>query len=88
MKTVIQKYGYYKAKIKYHRTDDLRPKALPDGSDVHVNAVWIAEEGERFEGDMIFSVAEDYHNLPQRDLIIGEQITHEAFLVARSKKKK
>jgi len=72
-------YKYYTAKISYHRTDDLREDALPSGTKVHAQALWIADEGQKYEGDVIFSIAESYYNLPERDLIDFKESTHDEF---------
>ena len=75
---IIEILRYYTARIKYHRTDDLKPDTLPDGNDVHVQALWIDDEGE-----VIFSVAESYYNLPQKDLIDFKSSTREEYLKHR-----
>ena len=66
----IEQFDCFKARIKYHRTDDLKPDALPDRTEVHVQALWIGEEDEKFKGDWIFSCAEMNLWVPERDLKI------------------
>lgn len=80
---MAEQYKYYKGRIKYHRTDDLRPESLPNGSEVHLQAMWIAEDDERFAGDMIFQPAEEHHWLPERDLEILNEITFDEYVRRR-----
>ena len=68
----IELGNYYRAKIKYHRTNDLKPNSLPDNSIILIRADWIAEKGEKFEGEFIFTPAITGLWLPQRDLEILE----------------
>lgn len=79
----IEHFSYYEATINYHRTDDLLEDALPNHSHVHLQAVWVAEEGEKFEGDRMFSVAESFYTLPQRDLVDITESTREEYLKNR-----
>lgn len=74
-----EQFKYYRAKIKYHRTDDLRPDALPDGSEVYVCCLWIADENERYAGEYIFSVAGSEWKLPGRDLILEKEVRREEY---------
>ena len=76
---MVEQYKYYKGKIKYHRTDDLRPESLPNGSEVHLQAMWIADDDERYAGDVIFQPAEEHHWLPERDLEILFEITFDEY---------
>ena len=76
---MAEQHKYYKGKIKYHRTDDLRQGSLPYGSVVHLKALWIAADDERFAGDMIFQPAEEHHWLPERDLEILSEITYDEY---------
>lgn len=79
----IELLNYYKAQINYHRTDDLLEDALPNFSQVHLQAVWVAEDHERFANDMMFNVAESYYTLPQRDLVDITESTREEYLKNR-----
>lgn len=75
-----ESYKRYKARIQYHRTDDLRPETLarlPEGTLVDVLALWVADDGEKFAGDMIFSTDADPYWIPERDLILIEEITRQ-----------
>lgn len=73
--TEIQQFKKYQARIKYHRTDDLQPDALPDGLELIVRAMWIAEPDEKFAGDWIFEPVERGYWLPERDLEIMHEIS-------------
>jgi len=70
----IQQFACFKATVNYHRTDDLKDNVAPDKANVLVQALWIAEDDENFNGDWIFDVAEYKYNLPQRDLVLLEKI--------------
>lgn len=71
--TEIQQFKKYKARIKYHRTDDLQPDALPDGMELIVWAMWMADDGEKFAGEWIFEPEDRGLWLPECDLeIMGE----------------
>ena len=72
--TEIQQYKKYKARIKYHRTDDLQPDALPDGMELIVRAMWIQDNGEKFAGDWIFEPEDRGLWLPERDLEIMHEV--------------
>lgn len=61
-------YQKYRARIRYHRTDDLQPDALPDGTELIVWAMWIADDDENFAGEWIFEPVERGYWLPERDL--------------------
>lgn len=69
----IELNSYYKGVINYKRVDNLKPEALPNGSDVHVCAMYFAEDSEKYAGQMILQVAENGLTLPQEDLIITEK---------------
>lgn len=72
--TEIQQFKKYKARIKYHRTDDLQPDALPDGLELIVRAMWMAEPDEKFAGEWIFEPVERGYWLPERDLEIMHEV--------------
>ena len=77
-----KQFCYYKGKINYHRTDDLNPDALPNGSVVHLQYSWIGDDDSPFGGQKIYVVAENGHWLPECDLIITERVTYEDYLKA------
>jgi len=58
----------YKVRINYLRTDDLGPDAAPNGSVTIAQALWIAEDRERFAGDVIFQPANGVGWIPQREI--------------------
>lgn len=74
----IRRFKKYKAVLNYHRTDDLRPNTPEDKQSVIVEACWVAEDGENFEGDWIFKVLDENlewdkkypYWIPERDLNI------------------
>lgn len=70
----IQQYAKYRARIRYHRTDDLQPEALPDGTELTVRAMWIADDDEKFAGEWIFEPVDRGLLLPERDLEIIEEV--------------
>ena len=76
---MIEKYKYYKGIINYHKCDDLKSEALPNGSIVHLKYMWTASEDEQFSGDIIFQPAEGIYWIPQRDLQILHEITSEEY---------
>ena len=49
----IEQFGRYNAVVSYHRTDDLKPNTPENKQKVIVEACWIADDGENFEGDWI-----------------------------------
>jgi hypothetical protein len=74
----IEQFGRYNAVVEYHRTDDLKAKTPDNKQNVIVEACWVADNGEDFEGDWIFKVLDEnlqWHRkypywLPERDLNI------------------
>ena len=70
----IEQYKKYVARIRYHRTDDLQPDALPDGTELLVRALWVAEPEEKFAGEWIFEPADRGLWLPERDLEIIQEV--------------
>lgn len=76
----LKPYCYYKGKVNYHRTDDLKPDALPNGTEVHLQYLWVCDEDSMFDGDIAFEAAESVYWLTERDLIITEQITFDEFI--------
>jgi hypothetical protein len=81
----IEQYKCYNAKIEYKRTDDLRPEALPNGSNVIVKALWIADENENYAGQWIMMPANGHHWLPQCDLIIKEEVPYDVYRTEEKK---
>jgi hypothetical protein len=79
MSIKIKQYHHYRAIIKYHRTDDLKPDAIENGIEVFVQACWVAEDAERFPGDMIFLPNLGHYTLPERDLEIIEEVPFELY---------
>ncbi len=69
----IEQLKYYKAKVNYHRVDDLKPDSLPNGSEIIVQALWRAGEDEKYPGDWVFS--SDGYNYPARDLMIISNVS-------------
>ena len=76
---MINQFYYYKGIINYHRTDDLRPGSLPNGTEVLLQVLWMADEDERFAGQWIFQPSSGTGWLPQCDLIIESEITREEY---------
>ena len=76
-------WNYYKGKINYHRTDDLKSESLPNGTEVHLQASFICDEDQKFAGQIAFSLAESNKWLPECVLIITEQITFEEYFNAK-----
>lgn len=69
----IRQFKTYRARIRYHRTDDLKPDALPDGIAVTVRAMWQQGDDEKFPGQWIFEPLWGGYWLPECDLeIIGK----------------
>lgn len=66
----IEQYKKYSARIRYHRTDDMQPDALPNGTELIVRALWIADPDEKFAWDWIFEPIDRGYWLPERDLQI------------------
>ena len=74
----IQQFERYSAVVDYHRTDDLKASTPANKQNVIVEACWIADDGENFEGDWIFKVLDENlewdrkypYWLPERDLNI------------------
>lgn len=75
----IESFKYYKAKVNYHRTDDLAEYAPDNGTIVLVSANWIADEDETFSGDWMFRMSRYFGNIPQRDLQILQEVSYEDF---------
>lgn len=84
----IEQFDCFRAKVSYHRTDDLKSGAAPDGSIVSVIALWFADSGEKFTGDWIFSIAQGYLWVPERDLELIERIPREVFIKDRDENNK
>lgn len=78
MKAEVGKF--YKLLVKYHRTDDLREGAVPNGSTIFANAVWIADNDENFSGDVIFQPAECSFWIPERDVEVIEEIPFKQYI--------
>jgi len=70
---IIEQYQKYTARIRYHRTDDLQPDALPNGITVTVRAMWIQDDGKKFAGQWIFEPLPEGLWLPDCDLEIIEK---------------
>ncbi len=70
----IDQYSCYKAKVNYHRTDDLKEGSPLNGEEIIVQAVWIADKGEKFEGQWIFMPSVHGFWLPACDLIIMDKV--------------
>lgn len=68
----IIQFAKYRVRIQYHRTDDLQPGALPNGTELIARAMWRADDGEKFAGDWIFEPDGKGLWLPERDLEIIE----------------
>jgi hypothetical protein len=83
---MIEQFKFYKARIDYSTTHDLRENTLPNGSLTHLQSLWIADYDERFSGDMIFQPAESPFWIPERDLNILNEITKEEFYDIQSKR--
>lgn len=81
----IESFKYYKAKVNYHRTDDLAEYAPDNGTIVLVSSQWVADEDETFKGDWMFSMSRYFGNIPQRDLNILEEISIEEYEEDRKK---
>lgn len=79
----ITQYKTYKATIDYHRTDDLKPESLKNGSEILIEALWIADKEENYAGDWIFMPAIAPHWLPERDLKILQEIDREEYINKR-----
>lgn len=71
-------HGTYKARVKYHRTDDLRQdgKIPDDGAEIEVRAMYRHDSDESFPGQMIFLPVDERYSfwLPECDLEILEEI--------------
>jgi len=70
----IEQFDCFKAKVKYHRTDDLKKGAPKNGSIVYIQAVWTAQENEKFATQWIFEVVDSMYWLPECDLELIESI--------------
>ena len=73
----IEALKKYKAKVNYHRTDDLRDNVPPNGEIIEVEAYWLMDEDDNFPGEWAFQPRDRKYGywLPQRDLEIIEKIT-------------
>ena len=69
----IEQFKIYRARIRYHRMDDLKPDALPDGICLTVRAMWMADDDEKFAGQWIFEPVERGYWLPECDLELIEK---------------
>lgn len=67
---MIEVYKTYRARIKYHRTDDLLPDSLPDGTEITVRALFKSDENDRYPGQWTFEVDGSEYWLPECDLEI------------------
>lgn len=65
---MIEINKFYLAEIKYHRTDDLKQGALPNGSIIHVRSA-------DMDGQVIFYPAEHPLWISEKDLIFIKEIT-------------
>ena len=81
----IKQHHYYRAQINYHRTDDLKKHAAPNGEKVLVYACWVADDDERYSGDFIFSIARYIFNIPERDLEITQEIDLKTYVLEDEK---
>lgn len=77
---IPEQFKYYSARIKYHRTDDLRDGVLPDNTHVLVQALWIADNDEMFKNQMIFSIATSSYIFPHSDLLLLSEIRKEVYM--------
>lgn len=75
----LEQYKFYRAKINWHRTDDLAEYAPDNNEEVLVHALWIADEDEKFNGDWMLQMSRYLGLIPERDLEIIKEITIEEF---------
>jgi hypothetical protein len=74
----IEHYTKYKAKVNYHRTDNLRPNVPENGAIINVETMWLMDKDDPFPDEFTFKVLDEDLKwsresplwLPQRDLEI------------------
>lgn len=80
----IQPFDCFKAKVKYHRTDDIKDGCPENGEEIIVEAAWLMEKGESFEGEFAFNPSRYIYWLPQRDLELIERVDRDIYVKERS----
>lgn len=70
----IEQYRKYAARIKYHRSDNLKPDSAPDGTNVTVTAMWLSGDDEPCPGQWVFLPDDGGYWLPECDLEIIEPL--------------
>lgn len=78
-------FKYYKARTNYHRLDDLKKGAVPNNVEIMVQALYVADDYEKFAGDLIFQTPNNVHWIPERDLEILSEIPREEYLELKRK---